>query len=86
MSAKMSLLEIYETIKKKQWIDLTHSFAPGIPHASVLPNEERETLYYYDEGVGSLGSAGIFIQRFCHVGQWGTMLILQHTSSKVGEP
>ena len=72
MSAKMPLLEIYETLKKKQWVDLTHSFAPGIPHWYGFPNEERETLYYYDEGVGSIGSMGVFIQRFCHVGQWGT--------------
>jgi kynurenine formamidase len=72
MSAKMSLLEIYDVMKKKHWVDLSHTFEPGIPHWPGFPNEERETLYYYDEGVGSRGSLGVFIQRFCHVGQWGT--------------
>jgi len=68
----MSLLDIYEVIKTKRWVDLTHSFAPGIPHWYGFPNEDRETLYYYDEGVGRMGSLGVYIQRYCHVGQWGT--------------
>lgn len=66
-----SLLDVYELLKTKRWVDLTHSFAPGIPHWHGFPDEERETLYYYDEGVGSIGS-GIWIQRYSHVGQWGT--------------
>jgi kynurenine formamidase len=66
-----SLLDVYELLKTKRWVDLTHSFAPGIPHWHGFPDEERETLYYYDEGVGSDGS-GIWIQRYSHVGQWGT--------------
>lgn len=66
-----SLLDVYELLKTKRWVDLTHSFAPGIPHWHGFPDEERETLYYYDEGVGSVGS-GIWIQRYSHVGQWGT--------------
>lgn len=36
-----------------------------------FPDEQRETLYWYDRGVGSLG-AGFYAQRLCHVGQWGT--------------
>ena len=66
-----SLLDVYELLKTKRWVDLTHSFAPGIPHWHGFPDEERETLYYYDEGVGSVGS-GIWIHRYSHVGQWGT--------------
>lgn len=66
-----SLLDVYKLLKTKRWVDLTHSFAPGIPHWQGFPDEERETLYYYDEGVGSVGS-GIWIQRYSHVGQWGT--------------
>ena len=66
-----NLLDVYELLKTKRWVDLTHSFAPGIPHWHGFPDEERETLYYYDEGVGSVGS-GIWIHRYSHVGQWGT--------------
>lgn len=66
-----NLLDVYELLKTKRWVDLTHSFAPGIPHWHGFPDEERETLYYYDEGVGSIGS-GIWIHRYSHVGQWGT--------------
>ena len=71
-NSKPTLLEIHELLKKKRWVDLTHSFAPGIPHWPGFPDEERETLYHYDEGVGSIGSYGIFIHRYSHVGQWGT--------------
>ena len=74
MAAKstLSLVEAYQLMREKRWVDLTHAFAPGIPHWFGFPDEQRETLYYYDEGVGSIGSYGIYIQRFSHVGQWGT--------------
>jgi len=49
-----SLLDIYATLKTKQFVDLTHAFGPGIPHWPGFPDEQRETLYYYDEGVGSI--------------------------------
>jgi kynurenine formamidase len=70
-SSPSNLLELYSSLKSRRWVDLTHSFAPGIPHWYGFPDEERETLYYYDEGVGSKGSS-IFIQKYSHVGQWGT--------------
>ena len=70
--SKLTLQEAYVFLKGKRWVDLTHSFAPGIPHWYGFPDEQRETLYYYDENVGTLGSYGIFIQRYNHVGQWGT--------------
>ena len=76
----LTLLEVYELLKAKRWVDLTHSFAPGIPHWPGFPNEEREALYYYDEGVGKIGS-GIYIHRYSHVGQWGPTLTRQPTSS-----
>nr|HID13772.1 cyclase family protein [Anaerolineae bacterium] len=66
-----TLTEIYDILKKKQFVDLTHSFEPGIPHWPGFPDEEREILYWYEEGVGTLG-AGFFAEKFCHVGQWGT--------------
>lgn len=66
-----SLLDLYAVLKGKQFVDLTHAFGPGIPHWPGFPDEQRETLYHYDEGVGSLGS-GFFAQRYSLVGQWGT--------------
>jgi len=67
----LTLTEIYEILKTKQFVDLTHSFAPGIPHWPGFPDERRETLFWYTEGIGTLGS-GFYAQEFCHVGQWGT--------------
>ena len=66
-----SVLDCYEVLKTKQFVDLTHAFGPGIPHWPGFPDEKRETLYYYDEGVGSAG-AGFFAQKYTLVGQWGT--------------
>jgi kynurenine formamidase len=67
----LNLLEVHDFLKSKIWVDLTHAFAPGIPHWPGFPNEQRESLYHYDEGVGTLG-AGIYVHRYSHVGQWGT--------------
>ncbi len=66
-----TLMEIYSVLKKKQFVDLTHTFGPGIPHWPGFPDMEREILYWYEEGVGKLGS-GFYAEWFCHVGQWGT--------------
>jgi kynurenine formamidase len=63
--------EAYKFLKSKEWIDLTHSFGPGIPHFPGFPDEQREILYSYDEGVGTRG-AGFRVDLFSHVGQWGT--------------
>ena len=66
-----TLAQAYQVIKSKQFVDLTHAFYPEIPHWKGFPKETRETLFWYDAGVGKLG-AGFFAQSFCHVGQWGT--------------
>lgn len=66
-----TLAEVYQVIKSKQFIDLTHAFAPGIPHWKGFPDETREKLYWYEPGVGKLGS-GFWAELYCHVGQWGT--------------
>lgn len=66
-----TLWEIHDVLKTKKFVDLTHAFGPGIPHWPGFPDEVRETLYYYDEGVGSRGS-GFFAQKYTIVGQWGT--------------
>lgn len=51
--------------------DLTHAFSPGIPHWKNFPDEKQEILYWYEPGVGKLGS-GFYVQSFTLVGQWGT--------------
>ncbi|HQR38014.1 MAG TPA: cyclase family protein [Blastocatellia bacterium] len=66
-----TLTEIWKVLKTKQYVDLTHSFEPGIPHWKGFPEEKRDTLYWYDPNVGTMGS-GFYIQYFSHVGQWGT--------------
>ncbi len=66
-----TLMEIYDVIKTKEFVDLTHAFEPGIPHWPGFPNSKRETLFYYDPGVGTLG-AGFLAHLYTHVGQWGT--------------
>lgn len=68
---KTTLMDIYAILKTKQFVDLTHSFEPGTPHWPGFPDEERETLYWYEQVSGILGS-GFYSERFCLVGQWGT--------------
>ncbi|MEP6955204.1 MAG: cyclase family protein [Chthoniobacterales bacterium] len=66
-----SLGRIQQILVGKKLVDLTHSFAPGIPHWPGFPDEKRETIYWYEKGRGSMG-AGFFAEVFTHVGQWGT--------------
>jgi kynurenine formamidase len=67
----LTLEDAWNVIKQKKFVDLTHAFAPGIPHWKGFPDEKLETLYWYEPGVGKLGS-GFYAQSFTHVGQWGT--------------
>ena len=66
-----TLQEVYSVLRGKRFVDLTHAFAPGIPHWPGFGDERRETLYWYDKGVGTRGE-GFYAQEYCHVGQWGT--------------
>lgn len=66
-----TLADALAVIRSKTIVDLTHAFEPGIPHWPGFPDEKRETVYWYDEGVGTMGK-GFFAQQFTHVGQWGT--------------
>ena len=66
-----SLTDAYRVIHAHRFIDLTHSFAPGIPHWHGFPDEQVRTLYWYTPRRGTLGS-GFFSQEYVHVGQWGT--------------
>lgn len=62
---------LLDQLRAHRWIDLTHSFAPGIPHYHAFPDEERTTLFHFDEGVGTQGS-GFLAHEYRHIGQWGT--------------
>ncbi len=67
-----SLARIQQILAAKKLVDLTHAFAPGVPHWPGFPDEKRETIYSYEkEGGGTMG-AGFFAEVFTHVGQWGT--------------
>ena len=70
-AAEPTLLEIQKTLAGKKFVDLTHSFGPGIPKWKGFPDEKRETAYWYEKGKGSLGE-GFFSEIFTLVGQWGT--------------
>jgi kynurenine formamidase len=66
-----NLTPIWEQIQDCRFVDLTHTFEPGIPHWKGDPDETVETLYSYEPENGTLGS-GFYMQYYCHVGQWGT--------------
>src|ERR1700731_974609 len=68
---EQTLLEIQRILGHKKFVDLTHSFAPGIPHWPGFGDEKREKIYWYDKGIGTKGD-GFFAETFTHVGQWGT--------------
>jgi len=70
-AAEPTLIDIQKILASKKFVDLTHSFEPGIPKWPGFPDEKRETAYWYEKGKGSLG-AGFFTEIFTHVGQWGT--------------
>jgi kynurenine formamidase len=66
-----SLTQMGAMLAKKQYIDLTHPFEPGIPGWPGFPDETRTVLYWYDPGVGTMGE-GFCAELYSHVGQWGT--------------
>src|SRR5436190_22726956 len=69
--AEPSLWTIQKLLASKNYVDLTHEFAPGIPRWPGFPDETRKTIYWYDKRPDTLG-AGFFSEQFTHVGQWGT--------------
>ena len=60
-----TLVDIYAVLRTKRFVDLTHAFAPDIPHWQGFPNERRQMLLTYTQ-------AGVQAQRYSFVGQWGT--------------
>ncbi|NLL35944.1 MAG: cyclase family protein [Fretibacterium sp.] len=69
--AQASLLDIFEVLRSKRFVDMTHTFSEGIPHWPGFPEQKAELIYHYDEGVGTMGS-GFCAHYYGHVGQWGT--------------
>lgn len=69
--ATSSLAEVQKILATKKFVDLTHAFAPGIPHWPGFPDEQRRTIYDYEKQPGLMGT-GFFAEVFTHVGQWGT--------------
>lgn len=72
--SESALNGVWNIIKRKEFVDLTHTFEPGIPHWPGFNDEQRELQYWYDDqppGPGTLGT-GFYAQQFTHVGQWGT--------------
>jgi kynurenine formamidase len=61
----MSLNQALAVIQSHRFVDLTHDFAPGIPHWKGAGDERVTTLYTVEKD-------GFHIDEFCHVGQWGT--------------
>jgi kynurenine formamidase len=68
---ELSLLDLQQVLASKKFIDLTHEFAPGIPHWPGFPDEQQKTIYWYEKQPGLTGD-GFFAEVFSHVGQWGT--------------
>lgn len=66
-----SLWPVAEDLRSRELVDLTHSFDANIPHSPVLGASDRETLFHYDEGVGSIGTGGL-LHRYTMPGQYGT--------------
>ena len=68
---KSDLWKMYDTIKEKKFVDLTHAWDANIPHWKGFDPARAETLFYYDPNVGTQGY-GFFVTLYTHVGQWGT--------------
>ena len=68
---EQSLWPLQKTLAEKKFVDLTHEFAPGIPHWPGFPDETTRTIYWYDKRPDVMGN-GFYAQVFTHVGQWGT--------------
>ena len=66
-----SLWPIQQQLTGRKFVDLTHEFAPGIPHWPGFPDETRKTIYWYEKRPDTMGT-GFFSEVFTHVGQWGT--------------
>jgi kynurenine formamidase len=70
-TGELSLWKFQRLLVSKRYVDLSHEFAPGIPHWPGFPDATRKTIYWYDKRPDTMG-VGFFSELFTHVGQWGT--------------
>jgi kynurenine formamidase len=61
------LWSLLADLKQSKFIDLTHTFEPGIPHAPDMPDERSRTLYDFEKD-------GFRAHLYEFAGQWGTHL------------
>ncbi len=59
------LWDMLDVLKAHDFVDLTNSFAPGVPRWPGDPDAEFNTIADYD-------TDGFLVQEFVHVGQYGT--------------
>lgn len=64
VQAGTELQQAIALLKKKNWVDLTHTFGPNSPHFAAFDDAEFKTLFTHDDG--------FFAQRFTFPGQYGT--------------
>lgn len=60
-----SLEQAFVALHGAEFIDLTHDFAPDIPHWKGFQPETVTTLF-------TIAKDGFHAENFCHPGQWGT--------------
>src|SRR4029453_4959871 len=70
-SEEPSLWQIQRILAGKRYVDMTHSFVPGLPHWPGVREETRKTIYWYEKRPSVMGT-GFFSELYTHVGQWGT--------------
>lgn len=58
------LFSIYQTLKAKKWVDLSHQIDGSSPHFPALPALEQKDLFTLKDG--------FHVQQFSVVGQYGT--------------
>ncbi|WP_017473158.1 cyclase family protein [Amphibacillus jilinensis] len=58
------VLDAIQLLKKKDWVDLTHTFGPSSPHFAALKDAEVTTAFDHNDG--------FFVQDFSFPGQYGT--------------
>ena len=61
----MSMWDMVGKLEGYTFVDLTHTFAPGIPRWPGFEDAVFSTVYDYDDD-------GFYAQEFVHVGQYGT--------------
>lgn len=59
------LMQVYDLLATRRFVDLTHSFGPDIPHWKGFEPLRVRDVY-------TIAKDGFHAQEFCHVGQWGT--------------